>query len=206
MLFFIGVNTGLAMSSANYQITSDSINFGGTDQSTSTNYILDDTMGEVGTGFIHSTDYWAGIGYRRMLVAEPSISFSLSKATINLGTLTIGAVGSDSHTFMVTINGIKGYSVRAYEDGDLRSGSNDIDDVSDDEVTAGSEEYGIRTTGIDGLLNLVDTAISDGLVMASSTVPVTSQTTTVTYKASIDDSTASGTYTHTVYYIITGIF
>ena len=45
----------LSMSSANYQITSDSINFGGTDQATSTNYKLDDTMGEVGTGFVYSS-------------------------------------------------------------------------------------------------------------------------------------------------------
>jgi len=41
----------VAMTSENYEISQDSINFSGSDSSTSTNYKLDDTMGEVGTGF-----------------------------------------------------------------------------------------------------------------------------------------------------------
>ena len=196
----------LSMSSANYQITSDSINFGGTDQATSTNYKLDDTMGEVGTGFVYSSGYWAGIGYRQMLAPEPSISFSLSKNTINLGILSASAIGSDSHSFTVTTNAIQGYGVRVYEDGGLRSGANDIDDVTDGEVTAGSEEYGISTAGANGQLNAADTAVSNGLLVSESSRPVSSDTTTVTYKASISSGTAAGTYNQVVYYAVTGVF
>jgi len=194
------------MSSANYQIKQDSINFGGADQSVSDNYILDDTMGEVGTGFVYSANYWAGVGYRQMLVAEPSISFSLSKNTINLGALSTGSVSSDSHIFTVTTNAISGYAVKLYEDGNLRSGANDIDDVGDGAVTAGSEEYGVRTSGTDGQSNSTDTAISNGLILANSSVPVDSRATTVTYKASIDGSTAGGSYQHAVYFIVAGTF
>lgn len=39
-----------AMQSSNYRIDEDSINFGGTDDSSSANYRLSDTMGEIGTG------------------------------------------------------------------------------------------------------------------------------------------------------------
>lgn len=38
------------MQSSNYRIDQDSINFGGTDDSSSANYRLSDTMGEIGTG------------------------------------------------------------------------------------------------------------------------------------------------------------
>lgn len=51
--------------SSNYRIEADSINTGG-DRSTSANYIIEDTKGEVGTGALTGTDYSAGIGYQQM--------------------------------------------------------------------------------------------------------------------------------------------
>ncbi len=197
----------IAMSSENYEIGQDSISFSGSDGSTSANYTLDDTMGEIATGFMHSTLYFAGIGYRRMVVAEPSISFTISDSSLDLGTLSVFAVNSDSHTFSVTTNATQGYVVKVYEDTDFKlSDGGSINDVVDGEVTAGSEEYGIRTSGDDGQYNSSDTAITNGKTVANNSVPVTSQETQVTYKAAIDYATSDGVYSHNVYYVVSGTF
>lgn len=195
-----------AMSSNNYQIVQDSINFGGTDNAASDNYKIDDTMGETATGLINSENYWAGIGYREMLESEPSIAFSLSKNTISLGVLNGMVVNSDRHSFTVTVSGNGGYSVKIYKDGSLRTSGNEIDDVGDGEVTAGQEEYGIRTSGDNGQCNSTDKAIENGLVLASSERPVTDKTTEVIYKVAISPNTLAGDYSQRVYYTVAGIF
>ena len=59
VLFFLSfAYSGLAYvaSSSNYRIQSDSINVGGTRQ-TSTSYISEDTIGEIATGDSTSTSY-----------------------------------------------------------------------------------------------------------------------------------------------------
>lgn len=57
-------NAALAMTSTNYRVNWDSINSGGDDISSSTNYILHDTVGEQGTGSSTSTSYQLDAGYR----------------------------------------------------------------------------------------------------------------------------------------------
>jgi len=57
-------HTLMAMSSTNYYINWDSINYGGTDYSSSTNYYISDTLGEIATGWTSSTNYWITSGYR----------------------------------------------------------------------------------------------------------------------------------------------
>lgn len=54
------------MTSTNYKITIDSINIGGEDFVSSTNYRISDTLGEVGTGVSTTTDYKVKAGYRQM--------------------------------------------------------------------------------------------------------------------------------------------
>ncbi|MBI4136361.1 MAG: hypothetical protein HY481_02340 [Candidatus Vogelbacteria bacterium] len=60
-------------SSTNYQIESDSLNFGGL-LSTSPNYRLEDTLGEIATGNSSGTTYKIKAGYRAMLGSSISIS------------------------------------------------------------------------------------------------------------------------------------
>jgi len=197
----------LAMTSENYQISQDSINFSGIDLATSTNYKLDDTMGEVGTGYLNSTNYLVGIGYRRMITPEPLLSFSISANRIELGHLDYTKVNTDSHTFTVTSNAPGGYEVVVYEDGELRTDNgDDINDVADGAVSFGSEEYGISTAGSDGQYNAADTAVSNGKVIASNASWVTDQMTTVNYKASVNPMTAGGFYQHTVNYVLTATY
>lgn len=75
-LVFSGV--AHAMTSTNFMIQFDSINSGGNDFGTSTNYQLNDTLGEQGTGYGTSTNYVLHAGYRQAdETAQKSLSFTL---------------------------------------------------------------------------------------------------------------------------------
>ncbi|MDQ7815375.1 MAG: hypothetical protein RDU25_06285 [Patescibacteria group bacterium] len=97
-----------AMTSTNYQINWDSINSGGDDISTSTNYSLHDTVGEQATGESTSTNYSISAGYRVGEGEEAQLSF-------NLGTQE-DATGSAYTVFnnaglFVTVNSTSSFSV-----------------------------------------------------------------------------------------------
>lgn len=62
----------------------------------------------------------------------------------DLDTLTTSAVNECSYRLKVSTNASQGYTVFVQSDGNLRSGTNDIDDVQDGQVVnSNSEEYGI---------------------------------------------------------------
>lgn len=133
---------------------------------------------------------------------QGTLGFTLSKTSISLGTVLQAVVSSDSLTTTVTTDSMSGYTLSASEDGNLRSGSNDINDVSDGDVTSGVEEYGIRSSGADALLSN-DTAIGESTLVASSSGITTGRQTTVTFKASAGSQTKSGSYSHTVTFTVT---
>ncbi len=195
------------MSSSDYILWFDSMNIGGEETSNSTNYKLRDTLGEIGTGRIESTSYAGLIGFRQT-ESDPKFTFTISKNSIDFGTITVGSVFQDSYTITTTTNALSGYQTTIYEDGNFRMASGpDIDDVTDGEVTANSEEYGIRTSGAHGQMNGADTAItSSPQVVASYSSWINSSTVTVTHKVSVSLTTAAGYYTHTVTLISTGRF
>lgn len=67
-----------AMTSTNFEIGFDSINSGGLDTSSSTNYSVYDTVGEQATGYTTSTNYTLHAGYRQTFYQyTPSLSFSI---------------------------------------------------------------------------------------------------------------------------------
>lgn len=66
-----------AMTSVNYRINWDSVNSGGEDTSSSTNYRLRDTVGEQATGNSTSSNYALSAGYRVGDVDITSLSFSI---------------------------------------------------------------------------------------------------------------------------------
>ncbi len=66
-----------AMSSINYQVNWDSINSGGLDTSTSTNFNLRDTIGEQATGYTTSTNYTLSSGYRTGDKDQATLSFNI---------------------------------------------------------------------------------------------------------------------------------
>ncbi len=218
LLFFLG-STGLAYAfpsaSTNYKIDSELGVFGG--EKNSTNYRLTDTGGGFAVGFSNSTNYLSCSGFQCTLSQVPTITVSLSATSINLGTLTTGAVNTDSHTVSVTTN-IGGYTTRVYSDGTLRrSGGADIDAVGDGAVSAGAEEYGIATSqsGQDitqdtscgsAAYNASGLTTSQQSVASKAGPTYTAESTTICYAASRSGLTAAGNYQQIVYFVTTGSF
>ncbi len=66
-------------SSTNYRLEADSINLGGT-RGTSSSFIIEDTLGEVGTGNSSSTNYSILAGYQQMANIYISLSVTTSAA------------------------------------------------------------------------------------------------------------------------------
>lgn len=141
------------------------------------------------------------------LAAErSSVSLSIEPSSIALGQLSLAAVSSGSTVLHVTTEAPTGYTVTVSADGNLRKGNgganDDLDNVLDGAVTAGSEEYGIVTSGGGGRL-ATDTALVNTLTIASDTVDVNDQQTTVTFKAAIGPHSRAGNYSQVVTFTLT---
>ncbi|HTK32996.1 MAG TPA: hypothetical protein VL335_00405 [Candidatus Paceibacterota bacterium] len=120
-----------SMSSTNYSIPDQSINFAGK-LSSSTNYSVEDTAGEVATGFSASANYGISAGYQQMnivtLSVVPPTNVTLSPA---LGGVS-GGSANGSTTFTVTTDDAAGYTatLTASSSPALVSGSNSFADYS----------------------------------------------------------------------------
>jgi len=97
-----------AMTSTNYSINWDSINSGGDDVSTSTNYSLHDTVGEQATGDSTSTNYSISAGYRVGEGEDATLSFRIG--TQEDATETAYSVFNNAGLF-VTVNSTSSFSV-----------------------------------------------------------------------------------------------
>jgi len=149
-------------------------------------------------------------------VVPPSITFTISSNTVDLGTLSTGSVSTGSHTIQTVTNASSGYTTLVYDDDNLRKGSDTIDDVGDGAVTAGSEEYGIATSD-SGQTISQDSDCSNSPYTASAltttqqsiagaTSGPVDETITICYAASISATTIAGSYAHTVTFITSGLF
>jgi hypothetical protein len=280
-----------AMTSTNFTIGWDSINSGGDDVSSSTNYRIRDTVGEQGTGVGTSTNFTLSAGYRTADESPISLSFSIGtqendtqttfSAFSNGGsTVTVAATssfavgdligvvensglsqiiavgeitdisgavmtvddwdgspasisgspaGADDYVYRlggttaalgtvnvstgstsltgtrVTSDSANGYTVYVSDDGNLRTGAADIDDVLDGTVTAGEEEYGWRVFGTSATSTGSDLAFltSTIAIQATSSVALTEQRVGLVYKASVSSTTEGGSFSHVVYYTLT---
>ncbi len=86
------------MGSTNYRIQQDSVNFGGTEDSSSVTYKVRDTLGEIATGFASSTSYNLYAGYRQMDEVYISIT---SPSDCVLSPILGGIGGGISNCFAV---------------------------------------------------------------------------------------------------------
>ncbi len=100
-----------AMSSTNYQVNWDSINSGGDDTSSSTNYILHDTIGEQATGSSTSATYRVGAGYRFGDTDAAVLSYSIGTQENSTET-AFTAFSNGGNT--VTVASVASYSVGNY--------------------------------------------------------------------------------------------
>lgn len=209
LFIFSGSTAFSEMSSTNYKIQTDSINFGGSDYGASANYQMRETFGEEAPGISNSASYQTRAGYRQMLVVEPTFSFTLSANSCALGTLSTGSVSSCNYSVTTTTNAASGYATTLTADGALRTASAAvINNVSDGSVTAGSEEYGVALAGSDRAFadeRGIPTTPST-LTVASNSGAVTNSSVTVTNKAAISSTTAVGSYSQSVAVISTASF
>jgi len=204
-------------SSTNYRLEGEFGNFGGA--KTSSNYRLTDTGGGLAPGASDSISYKNCSGFQCVLAQLPSITFELFSNQVNLGSLSTGSVNTASHTAKVTTN--RGpYNLTVSADGKLRHSNGDINDVTDGQINAGSEEYGIATSDTDSGLDIItDTncgsspynasaVTTSPKLIAKSSGPTgpSGETVTICYAASKAADTPSGNYQQILTYIATGTF
>ncbi|MFH2063560.1 MAG: hypothetical protein ABIJ46_05460 [bacterium] len=105
-LFFFHPGDVLAMSSANYEVTGDTISVGGL-RSTSNGYIAEDTLGELATGEnLVSNNYAACAGFQ-CIDGLPYISFSLTEGVAKPGAVGAGvALGTLDTSSVTTSDGV----------------------------------------------------------------------------------------------------
>lgn len=113
-LTFFSAGLVQAMSSTNFQVNWDSLNSGGDDISSSTNFRLRDTVGEQATGFSSSTNFTVSAGYRTGDAVEAILSFRIGtqenatqasySAFSNAGkTVTVGTTSSYSNGDLIGV-------------------------------------------------------------------------------------------------------
>ena len=136
--------------------------------------------------------------------------YLLNTTSVDLNELDPAEFSTTIIGFDVSADLQNGYVIQVYEDGNLRDGSDDIDDVSDGAVSLGAEEYGARSSDTSLSGSLFDTEDS---AFMSSYLDVADESSTsfdsrnfLTLKASIDATTADGTYEHTLTFILSGNF
>lgn len=147
------------MQSTSYRIESDSMNMGGA-RSSSTTYVLEDTVGEVATGDSSSATYKLGAGYQHTLIdylslsASPDITLSptlggLTGGTSN-GSTTITVITDSAAGYQLTIRAsntpamqsVEGYTIPNYVPGGA-------DPDFTFSVPAGDERFGYSPEGTD---------------------------------------------------------
>lgn len=136
--------------------------------------------------------------------------FVMSASAVSFGEISEADFKSRIVGFEITVDNDNGYSVQVLDDGNLRSGANDINDVSDGTVTAQNEEYGARSsdTSVSGTtFDTQDTAIT------TSTQAIVTQgsfsfadRSFLSLKVARSGDTQPGTYSQTLTFIVSGNF
>lgn len=214
--FFALHSLAYVMSSPNYQILKDSINVGGLPEN-STNYKMWETIGEEGTGKLSSSNYSLIAGYQNYIPsAAPTLSFSISGASLDLGVLTPGNVATAGpSTFTVSTNASNGVVVMIKDANDgLSTGSYTIPAKASSNL--GTEGYGVYGANASGGLQVdegfdndgaSDVAISTSFqAFASSSSSVDTASVDLYVKAIISGTTGAGSYSDTITVIATGRF
>lgn len=176
-----GTAFGQVMNSNSYQIQSDSVNFGG-GASDSSNYSLEDTLGEIATGRSSSASYQIRAGYRQMqevyLALVPAGDVTMSPS---LGGIT-GGTSNGSTTVTVITDAPAGYetylkassspAMQGINNGgtiaDYTPAGSDPD--FDFSVLATDAEFGFSPEGADVADKYLDDGVSCNVVSGSDTV------------------------------------
>lgn len=102
-------------------------------------------VSSVGAGTL-TVDSWKDGGVTPVIDGSNDLVYALNGSSIDLGLISDADYASSIIAWEVNTDTEEGYSVYVYDDGDLRDGSEVINDVSDGSVTVGSSEYGGRSS------------------------------------------------------------
>jgi len=223
MLYYIEVNTG-----GNGNTVTCTLGSGAADGPNNPG-----VAGGYAVGVITENDAGAGIAYvgnaNDITVAVnmlPNLALTIDGAdgtncttsagltSCNLGTALTTTVVDGFYDVNVGSNATSGVTLYLAEDGNLRNGSDDINDVADSAVTAGSEEYGVAVTtsgtwSIDTTYSGIDAPIITGPDIVATTtggIDITGDDVNVVHKAAIASSTVATTYSHIVTWTAVGNF
>ncbi len=215
------------MTSTNYVIYADVFSAGGTEDSSSNNYSLQDTIGEalILSATSTSANYGIKAGFREMY-PDQYLSFSVPDAEIELGTLSASAASTDSNTMVINTNAVNGFTITV-SGSTLTSGTNTINAIGATAAASspGTEQFGINlvvntspsvganpsgTAPIGSAAGQYGTANSfafnSGNTVASASSDINQTTFTVSYLANVSSGTDRGTYTTILTYAATANF
>lgn len=227
LLALSGGNIWARMESTNYVIWADVFSSGGTEDSTSANYGLSDTIGEaiILSATSTSANYGTKAGFREMY-PDQYLTLSVGATEVNLGTLSTSEAKTGSHTMTIATNAAGGFTTTV-SGLTLTSGANDVNAIGAAAVasTPGTEQFGINliantspsvgadpsgTAPIGSAASQYNTAnlfaFSTGNTVATSTSPINSTIFTVSYLANISTDTVAGSYSTTLTYSATANF
>lgn len=101
-----------SMTSTNFEIRFDSINSGGNDTSTSTNFGLTDTIGELASGYSTSTNYSLSAGYRQSdETTVPTLSLNIGSQE---NSTQVAYSAFSSSTLSVTVSSAANFATGTY--------------------------------------------------------------------------------------------
>ncbi len=161
----------------------------------------------VGVGTI-TVDVLTDGGTAPVIDGTNDFVYELVGTSAALGTLDNTVLSTAIVAFDVTVDVEGGYVVQAFDDGNLRSGANDVNDVADGAVTVGAEEYGGRssdTTLASSTFDTADSAFTTAFQDVADEAAVSFESRNfVTLKASINGSTQDGSYAQALSFIVSG--
>lgn len=162
--------------------------------------------GIVGTNITIRSSY---SGSTPVIDGSNDMVYRMSQVATNaLGTLATSAVTTQIIGWVASADVTQGFGVYVFTDGELRAGSDILAGVADGAVTAGSSEYGARssdTTLATSTFDTQDTALSTTPALVGSTsTSAFSNSGFLTLKAAISSAQAGGSYAQTLTAIFVG--
>jgi hypothetical protein len=157
-----------------------------------------------------TVDSWTNGGTTPTIDGTNDYLYLLSGTTVTFGSLSDSSVSTAIVSFEVSADSASGYVIQVSDDGNLRSGSNDVDDVTDGAVSEAAEEFGGRSSDTSLASSTFDTADSAMTtsrqdVVTRSAVSISDRS-FVTLKTSISTSTTAGSYGNVISFIASGNF
>ncbi|MCR4314057.1 MAG: hypothetical protein NUV84_02320 [Candidatus Uhrbacteria bacterium] len=164
-------------------------------------------VASLGAGSI-TVDAWKNGGTVPTVDGTNDYVYPLTSTSVAFGELSTSSVTAVIIAFEVNSANDNGFVVQVFDDGNLRSGGNEINDVGDGSVTTTTEEYGARSSDTSITNSTFDTA-DTGITTTSTDVATESSAifesrNFVTLKAAIDEGTPDGSYSHIIALIVSG--